>query len=198
MKTKPATQLRLSLEMKVLSVLLIVCGVVSVSNAINCYQGADMAAATASTDCNNVAITKCKMPTWSYEGYSSVGFGCGECGVTANCEDCDTDDCNKPATLASDFQCYSWSYVSNAWGMAADETTCKRKDGEDITCNAPDRNQATATTDYTKQNNGCGACNSAEKSDGDCLECTSTLCNGSNIVGASALLAAVSALLFLM
>lgn len=157
-----------------------------------------MAAATTSGECAT-GFVACKGPAWSYEGYADVAFACGECGSgQTGCVDCSTDDCNKPADMASDFQCYSWTYVDTAWEMNAAETTCKRRDGDEIMCNAPDRNADSSGTGYTRQNDGCGACETQDKTDGHCLECDSSLCNGSTIASVSAILAAVSSLLFLM
>jgi len=193
--------------MKVLSVVLIICGLLSGGDAVNCYTGADAAAATTagSADCGDVNIVKCKMPKWSYAGYASgTTWGCGACDVseTATCQDCGTgtgtNDCNAPYTLADSFQCYSWSYSGSAWVKASTVTTCQRKDGEDIMCNAPDRDVDSSTTGYNVQNDGCGACETNEKSNGACLECTTTKCNGSTAATVSAFLAALVALICAM
>ena len=61
----------------------------------------------------------------------------------------------------------------------------------------PDYNSAGAA-DYIAQNGGCGPCDAGEKAAGNCNECGTTLCNSSSVFSGSLILAALSALVFLM
>jgi len=175
--------------------LIVLSAFLSATYALSCHSGADNTAAA--TECTGQE-TKCKGPAWTaYTGYAdNVEWACGECGAAAGCADCTDDNCNAPVTI-EEFGCYVWTYETDAWKQSEDPTTCKIT-GEEVTqCNAPDRNVA-ESADYTLMLDGCGPCDPAQKTAGNCLECDSDKCNGSAALSISFLLAALLAAFYTM
>jgi len=186
--------------MKLLNTLLLLCATLAQSYAIDCYAGADAAAATAagSTTCD--AGNNCQSPKWTaYGGYTGDGtFKCAAsaCGANDDCVLCATykAGCNKPKD-STDFKCYKWTYANSAWKKADKSTVCKITTDDKKMCNAPNREKA---EEDTTSANGCGPCATDKYNAETCQECYGAECNGSAFLSVSVLLVALSAIVYLV
>jgi len=202
--------------MKLLNTLLLLCAALAVAESdapASCYTTKDDGT-IAKTTCPDGDITNCKSPTWTpYVGYatSPVEYAKFACTLTAdddkcnddaaNCVVCETDDigdnCNKPQE-STDLECYKWKYESNEWKKDGDATVCKITDEVKKMCNVPNRETAKSDT-YTASLNGCGPCSVITQFNAKtCLECDNAECNGSAFLSVSVLLAALSAIVYLV
>jgi len=190
--------------MKLLNTLLLLCATLAQSYAIDCYEGADAAAATAAGSTTCATGNNCQSPIWTtYEGYTGDGtFTCtaNNCVASTDCVDCTTPPkagCNKPQA-STDFKCNKWTYKTESKEWEKDTTVCKMTTDEKNMCNVPNRETADSTT-YTISAGGCGPCSVVDQfNKKTCLECDEAECNGSAFQSVSVLLAALSAIVYLV
>lgn len=196
--------------MKVLTVLTLLMLYVAddKADALNCFKSTSGKVESTAAACTKQE-TNCLMPEFvEYTGLTSAQeYACGDTCVNANCEKCATagDECNKPVTFDT-YICYVWKSVGSGtdavWTKDTAETTCSKLTESKATCNAPNpsvKASDTAKYGYTVQKSGCGTCLVAEKTKGGCIECDGDKCNNNSpVLTVSFVLAALSALVYLM
>jgi len=201
--------------MKLLNTLLLLSAALAVAESVaptSCYVTGDdgnVEKTTCPTD--GGAITNCQSPKiWiDYLGYDTTDatdtakFACATGPAVSACSNaakkcvvCNEagNDCNVPKT-STDFKCYKWTYANKAWKKADKSTVCKITTDDKKMCNAPNREKA---EEDTTSANGCGPCATDKYNAETCQECYGAECNGSAFLSVSVLLAALSAIVYLV
>jgi len=138
--------------------------------------GSDAKKTVASAACTG-SQTKCKGPMIKdiVTGVSDQVYGCGECTAedkAANkCADCDKDDCNVVPETET-YMCAHNEWKTDKWEAKKDKQTCtvlKTVEKKDRVCNGPGK-EAKKAEDYTVKFNGCGKCDTAQKTANKCVE----------------------------
>jgi len=206
--------------MKLLNTLLLLCAALAVAESdapASCYTTKDDGT-VAKTDCSGGGTyTNCKSPRiWvDYVGYDTADatdtakFACANSVAVTACADAENkctvcavgaiaDNCNEPK-VSTDYKCHKWIYDDDNKAFKKDDTSvCKILTTEKKMCNSPNLEKAAKTT-YTSSTGSCGPCDTSQYNDETCQECFGAECNnGSAFLSVSVLLAALSAIVYLV
>ena len=171
---------------------------------IKCIQGdgSDMTAKDCLPAQGETTPTKCSQAKFvEYTGLAAgQNYACGACAANSDankCQDCvgkSDAACNTKIETAESFKCYDYELKDEKLVKKEDAVTCQRLKDTPIKCNMPG---SAADKTYSVKNNGCGPCETADKTSNKCADCDKGECNSAFAVTALLLplLAAIYSLL---
>ena len=157
---------------------------------IKCVQGdgSDMTAKDCLPAQGETTPTKCSQAKFvEYTGLATgQDYACGACAANsdAKCQDCTGNSntaCNTKIETDENFKCYDYELKEEKLVKKDAAVTCQRLKDTPIKCNMPG---SAADKTYTVKNNGCGPCETADKTSKKCADCDEGECNSAFAVTA--------------